>query len=254
MKQILFTCLVAMLALTACGGNATPDPALDPNLAMTQAFATVNASFTQTALAIPTNTPLPAETLAPTAIPPFVPTAILQITVAVPIVNCRLGPDTVYVAPYGLRSGKVLEAIGRNETETWLLVREIGGQKACWVSAPTVTLTGDPFTLAIAPTNLTFTDKYAPPANINATRSGEQVQVSWSEVPLEKGDTFLESHYLLEAWLCNGGQLIRKITATNELTMIFTDQVGCAEPSHAEIYTATRTGYSNSAEILWPPQ
>ena len=44
-KKILLTLLFASFVLSACGGNTTPDPALDPNLAMTAAFATVNAAF-----------------------------------------------------------------------------------------------------------------------------------------------------------------------------------------------------------------
>jgi hypothetical protein len=251
-KRIFLTLLVAAFALSACGGNATPDPALDPVLAMTAAFATINASSTQTALAVPTLPPAPTETPVPPAPPPFNPTVIMQITVAVPVVNCRFGPDTIYVAPYGLRFGKIREAIGRDETGAWLLVREIEGKKACWVSAPTVTVQGDPSTLAIAPTKLSFTDKYGPPPYINATRNGDQVQVSWGDVPLTKEDVFIDSHYLLETWLCSNGQFLHKLTATNDLSLVLTDDASCAESSHAQIYTATRSGYSNPAKIPWP--
>ncbi len=60
-KKILLTLLSASFVLSACGGDTTPDPALDPNLAMTAAFATVNAAFTQTALAVPTTPPTPTR-------------------------------------------------------------------------------------------------------------------------------------------------------------------------------------------------
>jgi hypothetical protein len=255
-KRILFTLFIIAFTLSACGGKATPDPALDPVLAMTQAFATVNAAFTQTALAVPTNTLAPTETPIPTAPSPveFIPTAIIQVTVAVPAVNCRFGPDIVYVAPYGLRSGKVREAIGRDTTGNWLLVREMGGKKACWVSALAVTMQGDPANLAIAPVQLSFTNKYAPPLNTMTARNNNQVQVTWSEVPLEARDIYPESRYLLEVWVCSSGQLTHTLIGTNDLSAIISDETGCAETSHAQIYTATKSGYSNPAEIPWPPR
>jgi len=57
-RTILTICLI-MILTSACGQSAVPLPTLDPNTAMTQAFATVNAASTQTALAAPTYTPSP---------------------------------------------------------------------------------------------------------------------------------------------------------------------------------------------------
>lgn len=55
--KIALIILASMIALAACGQTGTPVPTVDYNLAMTQAFATVNAASTQTALAAPTFTP-----------------------------------------------------------------------------------------------------------------------------------------------------------------------------------------------------
>jgi hypothetical protein len=253
-KQILFTLFIAAFTLSACGGNKTPDPALDPVLAMTQAFATVNAAFTQTALAIPTNTPAPTETptlAAPTAPAEFVPTVILQLVVGT-VANCRFGPDTAYAGPGGVRTGKLLEAIGRDAGGKWLLVRNPGGQEACWVSASLMSVNGDIMTLGVAPIKLIFTDLYLPPDNITATRSGDQIQVGWADVPLQPKDIWIESHYLLEVWTCSGGQLVFQPLATNNLSITIPDQPGCSEPSHGVIYTASRLGYSVPANIPWP--
>lgn len=48
---------IALIVLAGCGTINTPIPTVDPNAAMTMAFATVNAASTQTALAAPTFTP-----------------------------------------------------------------------------------------------------------------------------------------------------------------------------------------------------
>jgi hypothetical protein len=250
-KTIILS-IFAML-LSACGGNATPDPALDPNLAMTAAFASVYASFTQTALAIPTLPPAPTETPVPAVPQPtqFTPTVILPVTVTVGA-NLRFGPSTVYAGPGGARSGKVLEAIGRDASGQWLLVREPGGKKSSWINIITISVQGDVNSLAIAPVELIITPNYPPPSNITATRNSDQVQISWGEVPLTPQVTYIDSHYFLELWLCTGGQLTYTILATNDLFITVTDQPGCAEASHGLLHTTTREGYSQPATIPWP--
>ena len=251
-RTILTLCIITLL-LAACG-SSTPAPALDPNVAMTLAFATVNAAFTQTALAIPTNTPAPTGTptlAAPTAPPEFIPTVILQLVVGT-VANCRFGPSTVYAGPGGVRPGKLLEAIGRDASGTWLLVRDPGGQKNCWVSAKYMSVNGDIMTLAVAPVKLIFTNIYLPPANITATRNGDQVQINWASVSITPKDIWSESLYLIEAWTCNSGQLVLQQIATKDVTLTIPDQPGCSESSHGVIYTASHQGYSVPATIPWP--
>lgn len=254
-KRIFLTFVVAALTLSACGGaDATPDPALDPAIAMTAAFATVNASFTQTAQAIPTTPPLPTETPTATALPQpaeFVPTNTIPVTITAPA-NCRFGPDTVYIGPGGLRTGKTLEAIGRDTSGQWLLVREAGGKNSCWVNVIAMSVQGDINTLSLAPVSLLFTAVYPAPANVTATRNADQVTISWAEVPLQPKDTHPEGRYFLEMWLCANGALTYTLRSTNDLTITVIDQPGCAEASHGQIYTATRIGYSQSAVIPWP--
>jgi hypothetical protein len=252
-KRIFLTFLMAALILSACG-QSKPDPALDPVLAMTQAFATVDASFTQTALAIPTNTPAPTET--PTNTPPpkptaFTPTVVLTAVVTTPS-NLRFGPSTVYAGPGGVRTGKTLEVIGRNAAGDWLLIREPGGKKSSWIYATNLTVTGDLSTLAIAPVVLIITPNYQAPTNIKAARAADQVQVSWDAVTINYKDAYPESTYFIEAWTCSGGQLTYNIFATKDLAIIIPDQPGCSEPSHGLVHTTTRDGYSAPGEIPWP--
>ncbi len=241
------------IVLSACGPSA---PVTDPNALMTLAFATVNSSFTQTALAAPTNTPLPVETPRPTQPPQptaFVPSVILTVTVASATGgNCRFGPDLVYVGRFILPFNKTLEATARDASAQWILVREPGGTKACWMNVTALTFQGDVATLAVAGTDLPISAKYLPPANIVAARSGDQVQISWADVTIEARDTSLESRFLLELWTCTAGQLTFSNVATSVLSAVVTDGSGCAEPSHGEIRTATKDGYSTPAPIPWP--
>jgi hypothetical protein len=253
-KKILLILLAASFVLSACGGNTTPDPALDPLIAMTSAFATVNAAFTQTALAVPTTPPPPTETPGPTAGPKptqFSPAVTLTVSVKA-TANCRFGPSTIYAGPGGVRTGKILEAIGRDATSQWLLVREQGRKKSCWVNIVALNVQGDINTLVVAPVELIFTADYPAPPNITAVRNGDQVVISWGDVPLQPQAIYLDGHYFLEVWLCSSGQLTYTILGTNDLTVTVTDQTGCAEASHGLLYTTTREGYSQPATIPWP--
>ncbi|MBI5933359.1 MAG: hypothetical protein HY867_06590 [Chloroflexi bacterium] len=256
-KRILFLLLAAALALSACGGGETA-PTSDPNAVMTLAFATVNASFTLTALAVPTHTPLPTET--PTSTPEptpsvFEPTTLLTGSVNTGVAYCRFGPEQVYVARYGLRFGKSLEVIGRTSASDWLLVREVGGAtaKSCWISAPLLAVTGDLATLAVAPVTWVTSQKYPPPSNILATRNGSAINLTWEPVKVDQNDIYNEGRYLLEVWLCQGGVLSRSLVSVKGAQANLTDEPGCAEPSHGQLYTSTRDGYSIPAPITpWP--
>jgi hypothetical protein len=259
-KQIFLTILIAAFILTACGGGESAPPTIDPAI-IAMALATINAASTQTAQAVVPTLPPPAEipTTAPgagsTPAAPvaggFTPTAILPAVVTV-AANYRFGPSTVYAGPGGARSGKVLEAIGRDASGQWILVREPGGKKSSWVNIIALQIQGDVNSLAIAPVQLIFTPDYPAPSNITATRNGDQVQISWGDVPLRPQVIYIDSHYFLELWLCTGGQLTYTILSTNDLTMTVTDAAGCSEASHGLLYTATREGYSQPATIPWP--
>ncbi len=74
MKRFLLSLSLLAVLLASCGTDAPPAPNLDPNAAMTQAFATVNAAMTATAQSsAPTGTPVPTATIPRT--PPALPTA-----------------------------------------------------------------------------------------------------------------------------------------------------------------------------------
>ena len=82
MKQkILYTLLVGILLLSACG-NSDATPTSELEAIQTQAFATISAAQNQTALAAP-KTP----TLMPTKLPTFAPATIISTAITLPAVT-----------------------------------------------------------------------------------------------------------------------------------------------------------------------
>ena len=70
--------LLSGIFLAACSAGAPATPTTDPNMLFTQVAETVMVSITQTAAAMPTNTPAPTNTPEPTSMP--LPTQDLSIT------------------------------------------------------------------------------------------------------------------------------------------------------------------------------
>ena len=124
LMNLLGILLLAAFGLSACGGSAPEaTPTLDPNQIQTQAVGTFSAALTQTALASPSDTPLPTLTLPPA--PTFPPLATSTTGAVIPtqplatsgsIVNACYGlafvsdvtiPDNTAVAP------------GQTFTKTW---------------------------------------------------------------------------------------------------------------------------------------
>ena len=83
-------------------------------------------------------------------------------------------------------------------------------------------------------------------ANINGRVFGNFIKMSQT------------SGSLVGIYLFNGtghkvyNNLIYEIRSTNDVFITVIDQPGCAEPSHGQISTATRSGYSQPAPIPWP--
>lgn len=61
--------LLGVLIIAACSGGAPATPTTDPKMILTQVAETVMVSITQTAAAMPTNTPIPTNTPEPTPMP-----------------------------------------------------------------------------------------------------------------------------------------------------------------------------------------
>jgi hypothetical protein len=101
---------------------------------------------TSTPRFVPTQPPLPTLDYTPTPSP--TPTPVPLEVVASIRLNLRTGPDTSSDAITVLDAGERLEVLGRNEADTWLLVRATTGQEG-WVTAELVEGPLDPSSIPV---------------------------------------------------------------------------------------------------------
>ena len=120
---------------------------------------------------------VPTSTFVPTQIP----TATLsQITLVVmdELVNCRVGPGTVYELLTELRQGQSTRVAGRNDTSTWWYVYDPGrpGQ-FCWISGNVTQINGDATALPVVQPPPAFVSK------ISLTVEPNRISVACSQFP-----------------------------------------------------------------------
>jgi hypothetical protein len=256
LKTILAALLLGLMfwVCTACTPQQPELTSLTPAASATRSPTPTNTeTLTPTPLPTATRTatitPTSTKTLTPTPSPTY---AILRGEVLM-LSNCRYGPGAPYLYKYALIEGSHLEIIGRNDLGTWILVRAIGGNNPCWVKASLMDIQGD--VLSVEPTYIPLPQSpyYAPPARYSARRDGDKVTVFWSAIQLRAGDDSGQYPYLIEAWICRGGQLIFTPVGTYETAVEITDEAGCSEPSHARLFGVEKHGYTNWVEIPWPP-
>jgi uncharacterized protein YraI len=104
---------------------------------------------------VPQDTPLPAATEAPTALPAptdvlVTPTDVPTPTASVPLVtplkdpvNCRFGPSVNYAQVYALSVGASAQVIGKSADGAWWQVQIPENSQACWVADSVVVSSGD---------------------------------------------------------------------------------------------------------------
>lgn len=96
----------------------------------------------------PTFTPIPLPTFTPTPV-------IISVQVTAELINCRSGPGTVYDTITEIQQGRVLRAVGRNDTSTWWHVSDPGNPgNFCWVSSEVTQADADTSSLPIAQASL----------------------------------------------------------------------------------------------------
>ena len=204
-----------------------------------------------------TSTPSRTPTISPTPDPPVV-TILLHAA-------CNFGPGGAYLWKYGLLETSWMEVIGRSLDGTWLYVQGVHGWNPCWVKTDFVRfndggdVTSHNIQIFSSDVILPFaTNLYLPPDGVQAFRYGNEVRIFWNAVWMTEDDY---RGYLIEAWLCQGGQQVfRPINNmpplsenVDTLVQSVTDEPGCQVPSHARIYTAEKHGYTGYIEIPWPP-
>jgi uncharacterized protein YraI len=259
--SLLLVWLAVILISPACQAVIRPEPVIPtaskpvPTTTVTplpSSTATSTPLPTATFTLAPSETPTRTATVTRTPIPTLTPTwAILRAKVAVRS-NCRYGPGWPYLYKYGLVAGTNFEVLGRTEQGSWILVQGVGGNNPCWVRADLMDVQGE--VMAVQPTYipLPLSPYYGPLENVAAVRNEDEVTVSWSEKSHKPGDEMASPKYLLEAWLCQDGQLVFTPEGTNEKQITVIDEPGCAQPSHGRVYFVEKHGYTLWREVPWP--
>ncbi len=234
-------------------------PSITPTFTETSTF-TVTPTFTITPTFSRTPTITRTPSITPTPLPPVA-------AVIVEKASCNYGPGGAYQPISVWNETSWMWVIGRIQDGSWLFIRElyIKTPNPCWIKTSLVRFNDggdvnshnipvlDPDNILPYPRNL-----YPPPTGVEARRFGDKVVIDWNAVWMTEDDY---RGYLIEAWVCQGGQLVFK--PFNYLTSVkqnsgtlyyqYIDETGCSEPSHARIYTSEKHGYTWYVNIPWPP-
>jgi hypothetical protein len=249
----LSACAPAPAALVATLEPATAQPTWSPAPTDT---ATPTATPTQTPSPTATSTPTATQTATQTPTPePTATYAILRGKVNVEKVSCRYGPGAMYLYLYGMIQGATQDLIGRNDDGSWALTRARGDTTACWVKTDLMDLNGD--ILSVQPIhpddyNLPMSPYYGPLTGVSAARSGDQVTVTWHPLLLRAGDDSLQTPYVLQVWVCRGGEIVMESIGAYQTTATVSDESGCSQASRGRISAAEKHGYTKFVEIPWP--
>jgi hypothetical protein len=272
-RQICSVALLIAFTVVACQpATRTPIPTVDIQTVEVTREVTRDVTMEITReIEVPlTLTPslTPATILTPSLTSTITPTATITPTPDPPVVTilvhaaCNFGPGGAYLWKYGLLETSWMEVIGRNLDGTWLYVQGVHGWNPCWVKAEFVRFNagGDAsnYNIPIVTSVLPYSNLYRPPDGVQAFRYGNEVRIFWNAVWMTEDDY---EGYLIEAWVCQGGQQIfqpiksKPLLSENVDTLVLSviDELGCQDPSHARIYTAEKHGYTGYIVIPWPP-
>jgi len=170
------------------------------------------------------------------------------------LLSCHYGPGSEYLFLYGLRKGANIKLIGRTEGNNWVYV---DGRNKCWVNIEYIDIAGDKNSLPVVYpgiAKLPISPSYSPTTVLKVLRNKNIVTVNWLDILLRAGDEEDASmqHYIIEVWRCEGGKIIFDPLATNDLSITFTDEPGCSEPSRGRIFVQEKHGFAGPTEITWP--
>jgi hypothetical protein len=254
---ILIT-IVLISACTLTGVSPTPTASTTPTHTTTYTSTptqtyTATPSATPTITSTPTTTPTPTKTPTPTIT--LTPSVTPSPTYSLPTLtvkmqsNCRYGPGTAYLYAWGMYTGDTATLWGRNNSGTWLWIQPDNINYQCWIAASNVDVTGEIFSVRVAPVRLPHSVLYNSPTGISAVRDGDQVTVSWQPVNMTEDDN---RGYMIEANVCQNGNLIWLAVATMETSYTFTDENTCSTASNGLLYTVEKHGYTDPVPIPWP--
>jgi hypothetical protein len=250
MKKMYLALFLLVFVLSACGGapaqvEASPEPQETNTPVIVYITATPQPPQpTQTA----TNTPSPTLTNTPTP----------EVTGPTVTVNkqahCRYGPSAAFLHAADLYAGDKGAVRYRAMYSNWLYVQFEKLNYSCWVAPSVVDVVGDVNTVERFEPDLQRigSNMYGPPQNVQATRNGDEVTITWDQVEMTADD---DRGYLIEAFVCQDTFYIwwtDSYPDQFETSYTIKDEEGCATPSWGRIYTMEKHGFSLPAEIPWP--
>ena len=254
LKRLL---LVLSFGLLAAGCSAlAPEPTFTPT-ATASRTPTATATHTPTPSRTPTRTPTPSDTPTPTVQGSPTPDYVWGI-INVAQASCRFGPGGGYLLRTTLYEGDEVEIQGHMElNENWWFIELVSNRNMnCWVSQELIDLGGD--ASLIYPIDnphlvLPFTTQpYEALKDVRATRTGNQVTVSWAPFDWLPGDQSYQDKYLVEVWICLNGEHVFRAYSTNDTSITFTDEQTCSEASHGRAFGSDKHGYTRWVSIPWP--
>jgi len=153
--------------------------------------------------------------------------------------------------------GSNLEMIGRNQLGTWVLIQAIGGDNPCWVKGELMEFKGDVFSLEPVDPHIVqaWSPYYGPLSNVSAVRDPNnlsKVTVFWAPLVLRAGDDAEQVPYVVEAWVCQEGEIVFTPIGAYGTAAEVIDEPGCDESSHGRVLAAEKHGYTAPVEIHWP--
>jgi len=244
-----------ILLVAGCGGPAallySPNPSAT---AAPTATLTFTPSPEPTATRLPTLTstitasPTPTTSLTPSPSP--TPTSEFPLAITLEErAFCRYGPGKAYLFSHELKKGDLTEVHGRNASQTWLWLKPYNLDRHCWAAASVLEVNGDIASVNIVTSRLPQSTLYGPPEWVSADRDGDEVTVEWESVWMTVDDF---RGYLIEATVCQNGNLIFAPVQTDDTSFTFTDEAGCSGSSGGLLYTVEKHGYTAPVEIPWP--
>jgi len=162
---------------------------------------------------------------------------------------CRYGPGKAYLYSHELNKGEIAEVHGRNTSSTWLWLQPVDLERHCWAAASVLDVDRDIAAVNVVTSFLPQSTLYGPPEDVDADRDGDEVTIRWEEVWMTEDDF---RGYLVEATVCQGGNLVFVALHTEDNSLTIVDEGGCAGASEGKLYTVEKHGYTEPVDIPWP--
>jgi hypothetical protein len=161
----------------------------------------------------------------------------------------------MYLYKYGIFQETLMEIIGRMDTSSWVLVQAMGGSNACWVNGDYLEIRGEVVYVETADPHqvLAWSPYYDALTGVSAQRNGDEVTVFWDQLYLRAGDSAEQVPYVVEAWVCQDGEIVFAPVGAYSLAAVIVDQAGCAEESYVRVFAAEKHGYTQWREVEIPP-